>query len=671
MAKDLYLDVVARKNSKDLSALADEFDKAAKQTDDFGKKMNKTGTFSQFLDKELANTKLKAKELGEEFEKTGNKDVFASLKGAQSNIKSLERIKKDLGSALDDGAKEGEKAIKTAIEDGGKSGFDSLSKLLPSALQGALSTPVVGPALTAGIIAGVIAAAPFITAAIGGAVIAGGGLGLIGAGIAGQMHTPQVQAALDELEKRASSTFKTATSSFAPVLVSGARQFESEIDRIGPKLTAVFTRLAPVADKIFGGVAGFVDELMPGIDALSHAAGPVLGQLSRDLPQVGGALSHMLEDISADAPGAALALHDLFTLVEGGIEVTGKLVHWGETAYKWIRLISATASGKGTDVALSIGNAGAAADDTAGSFDTLGDSTISVSTDIGALTSKMNETTQTADTLAAAMADKLFNSLMSADQATLGVAESQTRLTTALDQNGLSLKLNSEKGQANREAILSVVQANIKAYDTAIQSGTGATTAAAAYDKNTAALNAQLLHAGYAQSAINGLIGKYKEVPDDVNTDIAMHGLTDALNDLDDLLRKINGIPKNITIREHVYSYTSPSQTFHGLATGGPVTAGHPYLVGEEGPEMFVSSQPGYIVPNDQIQGLKYGGGNGFGAGDGASLGGGRAGGGATEVVFRAVDPQAAWLLTQLRAMVSSKGGGSTQKTFGSQGVPV
>jgi hypothetical protein len=40
-----------------------------------------------------------------------------------------------------------------------------------------------------------------------------------------------------------------------------------------------------------------------------------------------------------------------------------------------------------------------------------------------------------------------------------------------------------------------------------------------------------------------------------------------------------------------------------GKASGGPVTGGMPYKVGEAGPEMFVPSQNGYIVPNGMTGG--------------------------------------------------------------------
>lgn len=39
-----------------------------------------------------------------------------------------------------------------------------------------------------------------------------------------------------------------------------------------------------------------------------------------------------------------------------------------------------------------------------------------------------------------------------------------------------------------------------------------------------------------------------------------------------------------------------------GMREGGPVEAGKPYLVGEEGPEVFVPERPGFIIPNEELQ---------------------------------------------------------------------
>jgi len=45
-----------------------------------------------------------------------------------------------------------------------------------------------------------------------------------------------------------------------------------------------------------------------------------------------------------------------------------------------------------------------------------------------------------------------------------------------------------------------------------------------------------------------------------------------------------------------------------GLAKGGPAKAGQPYIIGEEGPEIFVPKQSGVVLPNSALQGMNAGG---------------------------------------------------------------
>lgn len=49
-----------------------------------------------------------------------------------------------------------------------------------------------------------------------------------------------------------------------------------------------------------------------------------------------------------------------------------------------------------------------------------------------------------------------------------------------------------------------------------------------------------------------------------------------------------------------------------GMAVGGPVSAGHPYIVGERGPELFTPSQGGMITPNNAMTIPNFGGGGGM-----------------------------------------------------------
>ncbi len=163
--------------------------------------------------------------------------------------------------------------------------------------------------------------------------------------------------------------------------------------------------------------------------------------------------------------------------------------------------------------------------------------------------SAVNQTAATADTAAQAMTDKLLNTMLSLDQATLGSAEAQTRLQESLKQNGKQFDIHTAKGQANREAVLGNIRAYQQEYDALIASGAGAEQAAAAYKHNEQALEATLKKAGVAQSTIDDLTASYRDVPGKVNTDIAINGLTKAINDLRSTLALIAGLhDKEITL---------------------------------------------------------------------------------------------------------------------------
>ena len=60
-------------------------------------------------------------------------------------------------------------------------------------------------------------------------------------------------------------------------------------------------------------------------------------------------------------------------------------------------------------------------------------------------------------------------------------------------------------------------------------------------------------------------------------------------------------------------SITNPILEIFGLASGGPAKAGQPYIVGEEGPELFIPKAAGTVIPNDQTMAMA--GGSGLGGG--------------------------------------------------------
>lgn len=86
-------------------------------------------------------------------------------------------------------------------------------------------------------------------------------------------------------------------------------------------------------------------------------------------------------------------------------------------------------------------------------------------------------------------------------------------------------------------------------------------------------------------------------------------GLT--LNPLIDQEKKITReLGKQVGLRLILALLTGGTSTaIPGMARGGPVAGGSPYIVGEQGPELFVPNNSGTIVPNDQIGGAGGAGG--------------------------------------------------------------
>lgn len=73
---------------------------------------------------------------------------------------------------------------------------------------------------------------------------------------------------------------------------------------------------------------------------------------------------------------------------------------------------------------------------------------------------------------------------------------------------------------------------------------------------------------------------------------------------------------KQVLAKAMVQKFISgPILSLFGLASGGPAKAGQPYIVGEEGPELFIPKNSGTVIPNDITEGLAGGQGIGMGGG--------------------------------------------------------
>ncbi len=158
------------------------------------------------------------------------------------------------------------------------------------------------------------------------------------------------------------------------------------------------------------------------------------------------------------------------------------------------------------------------------------------------------------------------------------------RVRESVRQNGRSLDDNTEKGRANRSAILDAaralqtkMEADFKA-KAAIGDVTGATRQATeTFERNRRKLIDVAVQSGLTRKDAERYAGQLLKTPDEVRTAIETPGLTDAQREVDRLKTKINQVPnakgvKVTTTASFAAEEGRPGRPYSGgLATGGSV----------------------------------------------------------------------------------------------------
>lgn len=555
----------AKETSGDVDGLGKKSEQTTDKTDKLGKKSRETSTALRLLgieaqdtgdrlagvdkknslnliDDKIKSVRAELKSLASEFNKTGDVSILGKIGSGQKDLAALGKLKGLVSGAL-----------KAGVDD--SSIFTTLKTNLAGAFEGGFTSPasiaVIGQAIA-------------VALAAGGGLVAGiAGTVFAGAGVAGAVlgHPQQFQAAWEPAIRSVKKDFEDASDAFTQPTLDALKSVAPTV-----KSWHLAEALAPAVKyvpEITAGVEGLATGVVHGLAALTAKGGPAVAVLADGLANLGAAADSAFSSIADGADGGAEALHDVLAVVDLGIVAFGKLVEGAENAYGFINDhpfelaiatggLSAGASlltnalgnaskehGRLTQTAL---GAKQAAEEAGHAFSDEG-------TDLTALQNKLNAAAETTDAFIGKQVGGMLNTMMSLDQATLGFNQSLQQVTESVKTNGHSLDEHTAKGAANVATIYSGVQANIQAYQTNIAAGMGAQQAAAAYDAGTAALNKQLRAAGFTQQAIDGLIGKYRDVPKNVDTDIAINGLETAIRDLNTTLKLIAGIKdKNVII---------------------------------------------------------------------------------------------------------------------------
>lgn len=201
----------------------------------------------------------------------------------------------------------------TALEDG----FSSL----PPQIKG-----IVGATL----IAAIIPAGAFLSAAVGAAIIAGVG----GVGIALASQFQEVEDSWAKFVERLRDRGVEAARPFAGETVAALDLFDRKLDEIDPKVESLFTNASKYVEPFARGIAELTDNLVTGLDeGLKQSEFASLSStIETGLAGIGESTGNALGNLLSN-PDLDIALGDLLETTGDLIEAGGAILDWTTTAW--------------------------------------------------------------------------------------------------------------------------------------------------------------------------------------------------------------------------------------------------------------------------------------------------------------------------------------------------
>lgn len=271
--------------------------------------------------------------------------------GAQA---AADQFEKDLGDAVEKGLKDGaerggEEAGRTAGKKAGegignelgdkkKQPWISIIGALGSALDDGISA--LPTELKAAIVIGILAAAPFVTAALAGAISAAAVAGSAALGVALATQFQSIQTRWATFSTNIRRTLVGSAVAFEGVLLNTFDVVEKFIKDLAPTLGNIFTKAAPLMEVILGGlldgVGFFLDSLNAGLgngmtfaDALADA-----------LAAVGDMAGEALEILMSTGEDGADAFRDMVYVLGGMVLVLVETIALTAELYGYIRQVA-------------------------------------------------------------------------------------------------------------------------------------------------------------------------------------------------------------------------------------------------------------------------------------------------------------------------------------------
>jgi TP901 family phage tail tape measure protein len=150
--------------------------------------------------------------------------------------------------------------------------------------------------------------------------------------------------------------------------------------------------------------------------------------------------------------------------------------------------------------------------------------------------------------------DALFGERMSADEALIAYRQGIKDLNTELENGKRSLDTHKQAGRDNATAVLDQIEKIKNLRQANIDNNMSIADADAAYKAQITTLRTTLLNLGYNEEAVDTLIGKYYDIPDEVSTDVSAPGLKEATAKVADFNFKVRSVPPSKAVPFWAYT---------------------------------------------------------------------------------------------------------------------
>lgn len=499
-----------------------------------------------------------------------------------------------------------------------------------AALEGALGTPIVGPALLAGGAAAAIPAGAFLGGAAGGGILAGAGAAAAGGGLAGAwMDDPDK---FDQMWSHSIDNVRTrwldSSRAFGDELTGALKVADITLKNLPVERVLAMSQslVAPLTEGAGQGITNLAAGLADGLEKVQ----PIVDNVGPKLASLGNAAGDAFRMISEGSEGGAQALGDFVTAAGYAIKATGLLILGLEKSYENIRSF-----GVGVRDAVRQSDFGPAAEGITSMLFDIRDSTMSATRSLGFAEGASRDTAfawgEMAEAGAAAAMETLSlndaltatrNTMLSMADANIAVAQGWIDLKDELADGAKTLDLNTQAGIDNQRAIVGQVELLERQRQQAIETGGGTVDAVnaanAAYDAQIEKLRQDAYAAGYNKQKVDELIASLGNVPRDTTATVRVPGLQESLRAGESLRQRLDAIDGRVAEANVYVYYHQRGQSLNaalrtggikGAATGGPQSG--LTEVGEEGPELVRLPTGAMVYPKANRNQMMAGGGGG------------------------------------------------------------